>query len=247
MAKTKATTSVVIEQPRAMQLVLEVTGTADLIQNNFPQKVLEQMLRKHMGLSVQREPKKPREVLKQAVVVNEEGRVCMLPVAFRKAMLSAAALLKEFKKTHLRQQIWINGKSIPITFEEQVPRMDMVRTSGIGRTPDIRFRPSFRGWKARIPIQFEGIAAQTVADLLNRAGRSGVGEWRRERDGDYGTFIVTRNVEDPAEIAEVEEQCSVPIPPLVIPEWALDEDITPEIVEKITAGAVKGAKIKKAR
>jgi hypothetical protein len=75
---SKAVKSVVIEQPQVQSVVLEVTGTAPLIQNNFGQKVIEQMLRKHMGLSVQREKKRPRELLENAKIRNMEGRICIL-------------------------------------------------------------------------------------------------------------------------------------------------------------------------
>ena len=55
---------------------------------------------------------------------------------------------------------------------------------------------------------------QTVVDLLGRAGRVGVGEWRPEKDGTFGTYNVVRHITDPKEIAEVRKQCA---PALVAP------------------------------
>lgn len=229
-----ATKSIVIQQPRRLVVALEVTGTAPLIQNKFSQKAIEEMLRKHMGLSVQREKKKPREVIDMATIRNIDDRVCIPPTAFKKAMLTASAGLKTLKKTQLRTQLFILGQSIPITYTgERIPRMDIVRTSGMTRTPDVRFRPMFDGWKARIRIEFDDVlSVQTVVDLLGRAGSVGVGEWRPEKDGTFGTFQVTRNITDAKEIAEVRAECSVELPRPQIPEWALDAEIDPDMIRR---------------
>lgn len=224
---------IVIAQPRVLHVGLEVTGTAELIQNNFSQKAIEQMLRKHMGFSVQKEAKKPREVIEQATIRNVAGVVCIPPVAFKKAMLTASTQLKAMKKTQLRTSLFVEGGGIVVAYREMVPRMDMVRTSGMSRTPDVRFRPSFLGWSCRLVIQFsDSLSVQTVVDLLNRAGTVGVGEWRPEKDGTAGTFRVTRNLEA-AEIAEVREANAPALQRPQIPEWAMDAAIDPEVLRRV--------------
>jgi len=226
----------VIEQPNILSVGLEVTGTADLIQNKFSQKSVEQMLKKHMGISVQRESKKPREVLEDATVYNLDKKVAMPPTGFKLAMISAATQVKGLKKTQLRTALFVQGNSIPITYREMVPRMDICRTSGIGRVPDVRFRPSFQDWKARMIIQFsDTLSVQTVVDLLNRAGQVGVGEWRPEKNGTFGTFRVTRHISDPKELGEVAAECASPLVALRIPDWALDMNISPEVLHQIFA------------
>lgn len=235
-AKTLAAnaSSFVIQQPTILSISLEVEGTADLIQNRFSQKAVEEMLRKHMGISVQREKKKPREVLEDATIYNTDRRVCVPPTAFKSAMIAAASQLKGLKKTELKTVLFVQGNSIPITYREMLPRMDMTRLSGIGRTPDVRFRPSFQDWKARMTIQFgDTLSVETVVDLLNRAGRVGVGEWRPQRNGTFGTFRVSRHIDNPQEIGEIEAECAVPLIPLRIPDWALDLSIDPSILQEI--------------
>lgn len=231
-----AAKSVVIEQPNSFSVALEIQGLSDLIQNNFAQKSVEAMLKKHMGLSVQREKKKPRELLEQAMVKNTNGKICLSPTCFKKAMLGAAGSVK-LKKTDLRTAIFIRGNSVPITYEKMVPRMDICRLAGVGRTPDVRFRPSFQNWKARMIIQFsDTLSVQSVVDLLNRAGCGGVGEWRPQRDGTFGTFKVVRHISTPREIGEIEHECSYGLVPVVIPDWALDLDIDPSIADAILNG-----------
>jgi hypothetical protein len=227
---------VVIAQPRVLSVALEIAGTAELIQNNFSQKAIEQMLRKHMGFSVQKENKKPREVIENATIYNLDMRVCIPPVAFKSAMLTASTQLKALKKTQLRTALFVEGASVPITYEECIPRMDMVRTSGMTRTPDVRFRPSFTGWKARMIIQFsDSLSVQTVVDLLQRAGTVGVGEWRPEKNGTFGTFRISRHIVDPKEVAMVRKECSVALVRPRIPDWALDANIDPTVLAKAFA------------
>lgn len=89
------------------------------------------------------------------------------------------------------------------------------------------------GWKARVRIEFDDVlAVQTVVDLLYRAGSVGVGEWRPEKDGVFGTFQVTRNITDREEIEEVRRECAVEMPRPRIPDWALDADIDPEMLQQ---------------
>jgi len=240
MVKKKG--SDVIEQPKQLSICLEVDGTNPLIQNCFNQKVIEEMLRKHMGLSVQREKKVPADCIERAITRNTVEQVCLPPTAFKKGMLTAAGQVKGLKKTALRVSLFVEGGSIPITYSRMVPRMDMVRTSGMGRTPDVRFRPAFEDWKARLIILFgDTIPPQTVVDLLNRAGNVGVGEWRPEKDGTFGTYVVSRAISDPKEIAEVRTICRPQVKPLVIPEWAMNVELSDEILQKIaTANETDG-------
>lgn len=226
-----------IEQPKTYLVALEIAGTAPIIQNAFSQKAIEQMLRKHMGLNVQREKKVPRQCVEDATIRNIKGEVCIPVAGFKKGMLSASTLIKGLKKTQLRIALYVEGKSVPIKYNSMTPRMDMVRTSGVARTPDVRFRPMFDGWSARLVIQFaDFIPVQTVVDLLNRAGQVGVCEWRPEKDGTFGTYKVVRHIDDKKEIAEVRDLCATPLVPLVIPPWAMDVELKPEVMAKIARG-----------
>ena len=231
--------SIIIKQPEVAHIALEVSGKV-VIQNCFGQKAVEQMLRKHMGLPCPKEIKIPRQCIENATIRNLDGRVCLPPTAFKKGMLTAVGMLgdKSLKKTNLRTGLYVVGGSLPITSGPMIPRMDMVRTSGMNRTPDVRFRPSFPDWKCRMEITFDPsvIKTQTVVDLLNRAGMVGVGEWRPERDGTFGTYQVTRNITDPKELAEVRTECATQLVALVIPDWAMDAEIDADLLRRIAGG-----------
>jgi len=72
-------------------------------------------------------------------------------------------------------------------------REDMVRV-GMG-VADIRYRPQFDPWAAKVRIAFNAaaISPEQIANLLDIAGFGvGVGEWRPEKDGSFGRFHVSR-------------------------------------------------------
>jgi hypothetical protein len=221
------------------EVCVEIEGIAPLIQNRFSQKALEQMLRKQVGLSTEREAKKPREVLEAAKILNTAGAICLPPTAVKNAMITAAITqIKEFAKSkkQLRTQLFIDGGSIPITYEREEPRMDIVRLAGASRTPDIRFRPSFHGWKAQFIVVFpEQLKVQTVLDLIERGGKVGLGEWRPEKGGDFGTFVLGRVLEDAKDRERVRKGCRPPVESLTIPDWAMDAEIDPALARKIMA------------
>jgi hypothetical protein len=239
----KTAKSIVLEGPAVHEVGMEISGLSMII-NAFSQKTLEQMLRKHMGLSVDRTPKKPIELIEQAIVYNTADKISVPPVAIKKAMLTASVLDKTFPKTQLRQMLFIHGGSVPITYEKKVNRMDMVRVA-MGK-PDIRFRPQFDNWKARFIIEYsEKMDLQYVVDTLNRAGRGvGIMEWRPEKDGTFGTFHVSRLIDDPKELAEVRNGCTPMLKCLEIPEWALQVGIEPEMLAKIAGEHAKKANFK---
>jgi hypothetical protein len=83
--------------------------------------------------------------------------------------------------------------------------MDMVRLSS--SVADVRFRPVFTDWWANAVIKYNKsvLNLEQVVNLVKMAGFGvGIGEWRPERGGEWGTFTIDPNIEAlPDEIVEV--------------------------------------------
>ena len=81
-----------------------------------------------------------------------------------------------------------------VTIQSDAPEMreDMVRV-GMG-SADIRYRGEFSNWSADLNIRFNANGQYSLEQIVNiiNAGGSvcGVGEWRPEKDGQYGMFHV---------------------------------------------------------
>ena len=83
-----------------------------------------------------------------------------------------------------------------VEIHSDVPTMreDMVRLPGMGRPADIRYRAQFDNWYVDLVIKFNVNGKYSLEDIINiiNAGGyvCGVGEWRPEKDGQYGMFHV---------------------------------------------------------
>lgn len=81
---------------------------------------------------------------------------------------------------------------VQIHSEPPVMREDMVRV-GMG-SADIRYRGEFTDWYMDLNIEFNAngqYSLDQIVNIINAGGTTcGIGEWRPERDGQYGMFHV---------------------------------------------------------
>lgn len=71
-------------------------------------------------------------------------------------------------------------------------REDMVRVGGMSKSADIRYRAEFKDWK--IPMRIKYIkdgkySLDQIVNMVNYGGFvTGIGEWRPEKDGQFGMY-----------------------------------------------------------
>lgn len=119
--------------------------------------------------------------------------------AFKQAAISAAYRMGWTKdKMSMRGAFFIDGdenQMVEIFSDVPVIREDMVKV-GMG-TADIRFRGEFRNWYADLTISYNKngqYSLEQIINIINAGGYvCGIGEWRPERDGQYGMFHVAGN------------------------------------------------------
>lgn len=84
------------------------------------------------------------------------------------------------------------GDMVEIKSDTPIMREDMVKI-GMG-TADLRYRGEFRNWSATFSMTFNvngGFTVQSLVNIINAGGTCcGIGEWRPEKDGDFGRFHV---------------------------------------------------------
>lgn len=81
---------------------------------------------------------------------------------------------------------------VEIKADTPIMREDMVRI-GNG-SADLRYRGEFRNWTATLKIIFNsncGFTKQQIVDIIEAGGMyCGVGEWRPEKDGQFGMYRI---------------------------------------------------------
>lgn len=216
MAKT--TVEVVAIKPIEMQTVeVKIEGDTPLIMHAWSEKAKRMMLEAQQGKAKgkQKDVKNPVEdfinsmywLTEQPTEATEaafekaiaNGAKFGFPVtAFKQAAISAAYRMGWVKdKMGLRGAFFIEsdfGDMIEIKSEPPVMREDMVKI-GMG-TADLRYRGEFRHWTATLRIKYNingQFSLESILNIINAGGTiCGVGEWRPEKDGQFGMFhIVT--------------------------------------------------------
>lgn len=134
------------------------------------------------------------ELFTQAI---QSGARFGFPVtAFKQAAISAAYRMGWTKdKMSLRGVFFIEsdfGDMAEIVSDTPEMREDMVKI-GMG-TADIRYRGEFKNWRTTFRIKYNvngQYSLENILNILNAGGMvCGVGEWRPERDGQFGMFHV---------------------------------------------------------
>lgn len=81
---------------------------------------------------------------------------------------------------------------IEIVSDTPTMREDMVRV-GMG-SADIRYRGEFSNWHADLKVRFNAngqYSLEQIINIINAGGQvCGIGEWRPEKDGQYGVYHV---------------------------------------------------------
>ena len=81
---------------------------------------------------------------------------------------------------------------IEIHSDTPIMREDMVKI-GMG-TADLRYRGEFRNWWAELHLTYNvnsGFSLENIINAINAGGYAcGVGEWRVEKDGQFGAFHI---------------------------------------------------------
>ena len=195
MAKQEAV--VEIKKINLQRITLELVGDSPLIVHAWSAKAKKEMLDKQMKKAkTAKVAKDPERDYEEAFYRLPDGTPSFPSIAFKSAAVSAGGRFSDgLKMTELRGAFFIECEMVAIEGEPRM-REDMVRV-GMG-TADIRYRPEFPAWRVKLPIKYnaDAISLEQIVNLFNLAGFGvGVGEWRPERDGQYGMFHVATDEE----------------------------------------------------
>jgi hypothetical protein len=181
---------IVLSPPKVETVNVEVIGTSPLICRNWSQTQKDLMLAKQTKRACKaREAKKPERDYEESLYRHPQGGYGFPAVAFKAAAVRAGTYA-EMKMTFLRGAFHVSGEMVKLNGEPSM-REDMVRLQG--KVADIRYRGQFAEWSAVVPIQVNVsvLSIEQLANLLVIAGFAvGVGEWRPEKNGQYGRFEI---------------------------------------------------------
>lgn len=201
-----------IQRIQVEKIFVPIVGTAPLIVHRFDEKARKAMLEKQTARKSLREVRDPQaeyEACMYRIAVDNgkkgTGEAWGFPVsAFRKATIGAARFYdKSVSMTGLRQMFMVKGvltKADPlalvaITGTPEL-REDTVKLPN--GNAEVRFRAMFPEWSAMLEIDFvaSSIEEESLLGLVEAGGQFvGVGDWRPEKTGQFGTYEIGGTVE----------------------------------------------------
>lgn len=195
MAKAKAKPAeetIQIPQIEIERMVIKVIGDSPLVVHKWSEKAKKEMLDKQMKVAKKgREAKDPQRDYEESIYHHPDGGYGFPSIAFKSSAVDACRFTDGTKMTVARGAFHVEGEYVKLEGDDPKPREDMVRV-GMG-TADIRYRAEFTNWSASIPISYNkhALSREQIVNLFNLAGFGvGVGEWRPEKNGQFGRFHV---------------------------------------------------------
>ena len=187
-----STTTVVLPPLQIETVNVTLIGDTPLIVHRWSEKAKKQMLDKQMKKATAgKEPKDPERDFRESLYVLEDGSYGFPIIGFKAAAVTACTSIGSMTKVAARQAFHVDGEFAIIEGDEPKMREDMVRV-GMG-TADIRYRGEFKKWFTTIAVKYNAnvMSAEQILNLMQTAGFAvGVGEWRPEKDGQFGRFHV---------------------------------------------------------
>lgn len=192
-------------------LRVPIIGTSPLIVHNFSEKSRRQMLESQQGKKKVKEIRDPKSEYEAAFyrIASDDGDKYGFPVTAFKAATTGAARFydKSVTMTALRQFMFMRGVMTKADAQMLVEivgqpemREDVVRLGGPSRSADLRYRPMFPEWSCTLTVTYvrSSIDRNSILSLIDAGGLGiGVGEWRPEKRGEFGTYSVdtSRDIE----------------------------------------------------
>ena len=195
------TITVSVSRPNLMVSQFKVKGLSPLISHKWSEKAKKEMRDKQTKKKLApKQAKDPKAEFESSLYLLSNGTHPKGPygfpaVAFKAAAVRAAKQVDGMNMTDARGLFYIepdDGDLVKIDSPKPpVMREDMVRLNG--KSADIRYRGAFIDWSVLLNVRYNAdvISQEQLLNLFELAGFCcGIGEWRMEKGGTFGTFTL---------------------------------------------------------
>jgi hypothetical protein len=206
---------------KQQKFVAWIVGDTPLITHAWSEKARRSMLSKQQKTATEgKVARDPEGDFRSSLYTVEDGVYGFPAMAVKKAILSAAHKDRGVPRETVRAALWVDGQWVqtrpalggavcdmpllPIYGSEPAMREDMVKIGkGLNKTADLAYRAQFFPWAIRITgkLNISMCPAAWLPFLIRHSGlATGIGDWRNEKGGMFGSFHFAK----PDEIKEWE-------------------------------------------
>ncbi len=216
---TGSLTKLLSANPVFMMINCWIVGDSPLIVHAWSKKAKLEMLGKQVkaarGGRAAKDPEK--DFLESLYEMGKGTGIYGFPATgIKKAIAARAHKDKGLAKTEVKASFWIEHEMVSVQpavdgatcdlplvrihGSKPVMREDMVKIgSGLNKIANLAYRAQFKIWAIQIKAKYNplAISAEQLCTLIFDAGKScGIGEWRTERDGVFGSFHLANEIEE---------------------------------------------------
>jgi hypothetical protein len=182
-----------IALPEFTHFSLRLHGTSPLIVDAFSEDAKRKLAASQDGSPKQKPgPRDPAREFENSQYHREDGTYGVPKLAFRKAFQSAAIRMSEVKGTEMLAAFQIDTPDEMLPLEADAPTMRTDHVVRVGRG-NLAYRAEFYPWAVTIPLKLDEsvVSLDQFVDIAARAGMGvGIGNWRPEKKGDFGTWEI---------------------------------------------------------
>lgn len=231
--KTYNLSELLSDEPELVHFTTWIVGDTPLIVHAWSEKAKRQMLEKQVGAAkTGKETRDPEQDFLNALYEMGDGRYGFPAMGVKNSWLSAAHKDKNIPKTTAMASIWIDGDMyrlrpglagaicdmplLEIFGSEPEMREDMVSIgAGFKKVANLAYRPQFTVWGMRIKgrVNPKVVSPAKLARLANDGGQAvGIGEWRCEKKGVFGSYHLANVAEERQWEAYASGKGPLPVP-----------------------------------
>jgi hypothetical protein len=177
-------------------LKVKVVGDSPYMPEPMDMAVLEKYNKIKSKQNYTKDDISEEEKVKAKFYYTENEELAIPSRAFYNSMIRASSYLFDIKQggmRNIKEGITVKGDFIKLNFKKQKVLTHWGRTSGMKGSPRKIMRNAFYDWSIELTIEYNknNLSAEQIVNVLNWAGfHIGVGGFRKEKTGNFGSFHV---------------------------------------------------------
>jgi len=178
------------------KLKLNVIGRTPYMPEPMDMAVLDRYDKKKSKQTYDKDDISEEDKAKVKYYYTKDNKKGIPARAFYNSMIRASSYIfdkKDGGMRNIKEGINVLGNIIPLKYKKEVQLTHWGRTSGMTKAPRKIIRNSFEDWSCELEIEYNQsqLSPEHIINILNWAGfHIGVGAFRKEKTGNYGSFYV---------------------------------------------------------
>jgi hypothetical protein len=177
-------------------LKLKIVGDSPYLPEPMDMAVLEKYNAIKSKKNYKKDDISEEEKVKAKFYYTDDEKYGIPARAIYNSMIRGSSYLFDIKQggmRNIKEGVTVKGDILPLKYKRQTEVCHWGRTSGMKGSPRKILRNAFHDWEVEVIVEFNkaNLSAEQIINVLNWAGfHIGVGGFRKEKTGNFGSFHI---------------------------------------------------------